>query len=95
MTQEKIKQIFKIICQTKEEKRVAAVKKSDLQPELIKRESNVQIAASIAAAITAVTAAIQSLKKMEIEKNNIIGEFFFKVTNISLCFAGLPKEKVV
>lgn len=86
ITKEQNDQIFEIIHQKAEEKKVAAVKKFDLKLKLIRKKSNACITASTIAATAAVTATIQVSKIFGIEKNDIIDEVLFEVPNIIFCF---------
>lgn len=81
-----------------EEKRTATARKAELKLKLMRKESNAGIAASAAATAAAATAAAaptHTPRRTGMEDDDIIGEVPPEVTNISLCFAGLPQEEIV
>lgn len=101
ITYEQSNQIFEIFWQKAEEEKVAATEKTAFEKKLMKKELNACIAAATIAAVAATTIAanantgILAPRKVVGEKDDIINEVPPKVTNISLCFAGLPKDKIV
>lgn len=76
-----------------EEGRVAATEKAALEKELMRKESDARIAAATAAA--GANAGAPTPRKLIGEKDDIIGEVPPEVTNLSLCFAGLPQDEIV
>ena len=100
MTQRQNNQILKVLRQKAEEERVAAADKAQLERELMKMESDAQIAVAAAAATAAATTNVANAralrqKKILGKKDDIRGEAPPEVKSISFCFAGFPQEEIV
>lgn len=88
-------QIFEITVSKAEEKKAAAVRKFHLQNKIMRTKLNVRIGVSKPVATAAATAVIHAPIKAKTEKDNIISEISFKVTNISFYSTSLLEKKIM
>ena len=95
MTPDQNEQIFELMRQKLTAEVATTEGKAILEWELMKKESDACIADSTAAATAAGPGGSTIQRKTLLENDDIIGEVPLEVSNISLHFAGLPKEEII
>ncbi len=95
MTPEQTDLIFELTRRKLEAGMAAAEVEARFKQELMVKESEARVAASVPAASAATTAAALARRPMADEKDNITSEVPTEVISITLRFAGLPKEEIV
>ncbi len=95
MTPEKTGLIFKLTRSKLETEMAAAEVEARLRRELIVKASKARVAASVATASAATTAAAPAWRSMADEEDDITGEVSTKVMTIILWFAGLSQDEIV
>ncbi len=95
MTQEQTDLIFELSRCKLEAEMAAAEVKAGLRRELMVKESEARVAASMAATSAATTAAALARRPMADEEDDITGEVSTEVMRITFRFEGLPQDKIV
>ncbi len=95
MTPEQTDLIFKLTYRKLEAEMAAAEVKARIRQELIVKESETWVAASVTAASAATTVATPAQRPMADEEDDTTGEVPIEVMSITLWFAGLPHKEMV
>ncbi len=95
MTPEQTDLIFELTRRKLEAEMAAAEVEAKLKRELMVKESEARVAASVAATSTATTAAAPTRRPIADEEDHITGDVLTEVMSITLRFAGLPKEEIM
>ncbi len=95
MTPEQNDLIFELTSRKLEVEMTAAEVEDGLRRELMIKESEAQVTASVAAASASTTAAALAQRPMADEEDNIAGEIPTEVMSIGLRFAGLLQGEIV
>ena len=95
MTQEQTNLIFELTRRKLEAEMATAEVEARFRRELMVKESEARVAASVAAASATTTALALNLRPMAYEEDNITGEVSTEVMSIIFRFAGPPKEEIV
>ena len=95
MTPEQTDLIFELSRRKLEAEMVAAEVKSGLRRELMVKESEARVAASMAATSAATTAAALAWRPIGDEEDDITGDVSIEVMRITFRFEGLPQDEIV
>ncbi len=93
MTSEQTDLIFGLTRRKLEAEMAAAEVEARLRRELMVKESEVRVAASVAAASAATSAVAATRRPMADEENDITNEVPTEVMSITLRFASLPRRR--